>query len=116
MTGSLSKMPEPSLRYAIKAAGMYGALFVVQAMAMKRALIDSGIPYVNAECHPYLGVLPSMMKNILRRQEWYVEITRGKKMSWFSGIFFDPNGIEICMLDSSVVKHVLKDNSSNYTK
>merc|ERR1719223_513643 len=53
---------------------------------------------------------------MLRRQDWYVEVSRGKKLSWSSGVFFDPNGIDVCVMDPDVVKHVLKDNSSNYTK
>lgn len=81
---------------------------------MKRALANT--PMADIQHDPKLGSVPATIKNISRRHDWFVEVTKGKPVSWAHGMFFDPFSVELFVLDPACIRHFLKDNSTNYTK
>lgn len=129
MPGSLSKLqehlPEPSIKNALLAVGTYGLLFWFQVSAkifsglrqakyMRDSLSD--VPMADMSLHPRLGSIPDVAKNRHRRHEYLIDAMQWKPLTWSYGLIFDPHFIELYPLDPAIVKHVLKDNSSNYTK
>lgn len=63
-----------------------------------------------------IGGIGDVLKNLHRRHDRIVEITRGLPLSYFAAVKFDPEAVEIFVQDPLVVKHFLKDNHENYTK
>eukprot|EP00427_Karlodinium_veneficum_P025848 CAMPEP_0169121740 /NCGR_PEP_ID=MMETSP1015-20121227/32834_1 /TAXON_ID=342587 /ORGANISM="Karlodinium micrum, Strain CCMP2283" /LENGTH=498 /DNA_ID=CAMNT_0009184873 /DNA_START=8 /DNA_END=1501 /DNA_ORIENTATION=+ len=65
----------------------------------------------------FMGIIPDLMKNMHRRHEFLLDMTRGMPVCKATlGPKFDPECVELSIKDPIVIKHFLKDNHENYTK
>lgn len=87
----------------------------LKVQRMRKILAD--VPLARYE-NPsgFLGYSKAFLKNLLRLNDWFDEITKGSGVSKMFGVRFEPQQVWLIVHDPACINHFLKDAAHLYTK